>query len=75
MCIHIRISDKLAFDSLMGPLKELLDINMILRILKNLQWFENLSAMMIRDVAKAFVLETFQEGIDMCVYINMYFDT
>lgn len=54
--------DKLAFDSLMGPLKELLDVNMISRILKNLKWFENLSHNMMRDVAKAFKMETFQQG-------------
>lgn len=54
--------DRLSFDSLLGPLKEVLNQNMILRVLNSLKWFENLSGNMKLKVAKAFVLETFETG-------------
>ena len=58
--------DRQSFNSLLGPLKEVLNQNMILRVLNSLQWFENLSNNMKLRVARAFVPETFETG-DSCL--------
>ena len=55
--------DRQSFTSLLGPLKEVLNQNMILRVINILKWFENLSNNMKLRIARAFVLETFEAGI------------
>ena len=54
--------DRLSFDSLLGPLKEVLNQNMIVRVLDSLKWFKDFSASLKLRVARAFVLETYETG-------------
>ena len=54
--------DRLSFDSLLGPLKEVLNQNMIVRVLDSLKWFKDFSASLKLRVAREFVLETYETG-------------
>ena len=56
--------DRLSFDSLLGPLKEVLNQNMIVRVLDSLKWFKDFSASLKLRVAREFVLETYETGSD-----------
>ena len=64
--------DRQSFTSLLGPLKEVLNQNMILRVINILKWFENLSNNMKLRIARAFVLETFEAGI-LIYFISFHF--
>ena len=54
--------DRLSFDSLLGPLKDVLNQNMIMRVMNSVSWFKALSTNMRLTVARAFVLEYFETG-------------
>lgn len=54
--------DRDAFISLLGPLKELLDFNMNLRVLTSVKIFANLSEMEINKLATSFELVNFLAG-------------
>jgi len=58
--------DRESFTSLLGPLKEVLNTNMILRVLNNLKWFENLSSNTKLKIAKAFDIEAYKAGDVLC---------
>jgi Cyclic nucleotide-binding domain len=54
--------DRVSFISLLGPLKDVLDQNMILRVINSLNWFQDLSNTTRVCVAKAFVLDKYDAG-------------
>jgi CRP-like cAMP-binding protein len=54
--------DRVSFISLLGPLKDVLDQNMILRVINSLNWFQDLSDTTRVCVAKAFVLDKYAAG-------------
>ena len=54
--------DRLSFDTLLGPLKDVLNQNMIIRVLNSLKFFDNLSPNMKIRLAKAFEVEFFPAG-------------
>ena len=54
--------DRVSFDTLLGPLKDVLNQNMIIRALNSLKFFDNLSPNMKVRVAKAFEMELFPAG-------------
>ena len=54
--------DRLSFDTLLGPLKDVLNQNMILRVLNSLKWFERVPSSVKNKVAKCFEVELFQSG-------------
>ena len=63
--------DRQSFNSLLGPLKEVLNQNMILRVLNSLKWFENLSNNMKLRIARAFVPEAFEAGM-LYIYYRIF---
>ena len=58
----LMVLDRLSFDSHLGPLKDVLNQNMIMRVLNSQKFFESMDANSKVKLAKAFVLETFQAG-------------
>jgi cGMP-dependent protein kinase 1 len=54
--------DRESFDLLLGPLREVLDHNMNLRILRSVKLFSNLSEQERRRLAQSFTLEKFVAG-------------
>lgn len=58
----LMVLDRLSFDSHLGPLKDVLNQNMIMRVLNSLKFFESMDANSKVKLAKAFVLETFLAG-------------
>jgi hypothetical protein len=63
--------DRLSFDALLGPLKDVLNQNMILRVLNSQKFFENVDYNTKTKLAKAFVLELFLAGVYLLIYIFM----
>jgi CRP-like cAMP-binding protein len=60
--------DRLSFDALLGPLKDVLHQNMILRVLNSQKFFENVDYNTKTKLAKTFVLEMFLAGLYMFIY-------
>ena len=60
--------DRVSFVSLLGPLKDVLDQNMILRVINSLDWFQDLSDNTRLCVAKAFVLHKYEAGKKMIFF-------
>ena len=58
--------DRVSFNSLLGPLKELLNQNMIVRVLNSIRWFDTVSGRGKLQVAKAFQLEVVPAGTTVC---------
>ena len=58
----LMVLDRLSFDSHLGPLKDVLNQNMIMRVLNSQKFFESMDANSKVKLAKAFVLETFLAG-------------
>eukprot|EP01039_Chlorochromonas_danica_P006161 gene6162-6789_t len=58
---HVKLLalDREAFNTLLGPLRELLDHNMNIRILKSIKLFEKLNKQEIMRVSQAMVIESF----------------
>lgn len=54
--------DRLSFNALLGPLKDVLDNNMNLRILNSIKLFEKLNKNERQILAKSFTFETFTFG-------------
>ena len=54
--------DRLSFDSLLGPLKEVLNQNMILRVLNSQKIFLSLDANTKTKMVKSFVRQVFLSG-------------
>jgi len=54
--------DREAFNSVLGPLREVVDHNLNMRVLENIKLFENLSAREKSKVSRSFEFETFTEG-------------
>ena len=54
--------DREAFNSVLGPLRELVDHNLNMRVLENIPLFENLTAREKSKVSRSFEVETFTEG-------------
>ncbi len=54
--------DRVSFNSLLGPLKEVLNQNMIMRVLNSIRWFDTVSNRGKIQISKAFVAEVFAEG-------------
>ena len=54
--------DRVSFNSLLGPLKEVLNQNMVLRVLNSIRWFDTVNARGKVLIAKSFVSEVFAEG-------------
>ena len=65
--------DRLSFDSLLGPLKEVLNQNMILRVLNSVKWFDIVSGSVKNKIVKAFQVELFQSGsLHFYVQLDVY---
>jgi Cyclic nucleotide-binding domain len=63
--------DRLSFDALLGPLKDVLNQNMILRVLNSQKFFENVDYNTKTKLAKTFVLELFLAGVFLFIYFFM----
>ena len=67
--------DRVSFISLLGPLKDVLDQNMILRVINSLNWFQDLSDTTRVCVAKAFVLDKYVAGeqhLFLCPSLSLF---
>jgi CRP-like cAMP-binding protein len=60
--VKVMALDRLSFNALLGPLKDVLDNNMNLRILNSIKLFEKLNKNEIQILAKSFTFETFTIG-------------
>jgi len=58
--------DRTAFNSLLGPLKDLIDHNMNIRVLESIKLFANLSAAERTKIAKCFSSEAHPSGTTIC---------
>lgn len=54
--------DREAFNSVLGPLREVVDHNLNMRVLENIKLFENLTPREKSKVSRSFEFETFTEG-------------
>jgi CRP-like cAMP-binding protein len=54
--------DRESFNSVLGPLREVVDHNLNMRVLENIPLFENLTAREKSKVSRSFEFETFTEG-------------
>jgi len=54
--------DRESFNSLLGPLREVLDHNLNMRVLENIKLFSNLTEREKSKVSRSFEFETFPEG-------------
>lgn len=64
--------DRVSFISLLGPLKDVLDQNMILRVINSLNWFQDLSNTTRVCVAKAFVLDKYAAGKQHHTFVHLF---
>jgi len=60
--VKVMALDRLSFNALLGPLKEVLDNNMNLRILNSIKIFEKLNKNERKILAKSLTLEVFTVG-------------
>lgn len=60
--VKLMALDREAFDALLGPLKEVLDHNMNIRILKSVKLFEKLNKQEMLRISQALVIETYPPG-------------
>jgi hypothetical protein len=60
--VKVMALDRLSFNALLGPLKDVLDNNMNLRILNSIKLFEKLNKNERQILAKSFTFETFTVG-------------
>jgi CRP-like cAMP-binding protein len=60
--VKVMALDRLSFNALLGPLKDVLDNNMNLRILNSIKLFEKLNKNERQILAKSFTFETFTIG-------------
>ena len=70
--------DRLSFDALLGPLKDVLNQNMIMRVLNSQKFFDNVDNSTKNKLAKAFVLEIFLAGLFLlfnylCIFLSILF--
>lgn len=60
--VMVMALDRVSFNSLLGPLREVLDHNLNMRVLENIKLFSNLTERERNKVSRSFEFETFAEN-------------
>jgi cGMP-dependent protein kinase len=60
--VYVMALDRVSFNSLLGPLREVLDHNLNMRVLENIKLFSNLTDKERNKVSRSFEFETFPEN-------------